>query len=481
MGNVRRAKRGNNDALSAKVDDTMGTPATLSNDAVQRVIRQNLAGVRACFLRIGRDGDQRSGKAIVSFEIGAGGDVHEHEGRRARVPGDVAARLRAGDGVALGVPEVAEGWPGDQLPVRVRRRVAAWRRCAGSSLPLATWPSRHGRVRWRSAHAAPDGAGPASPAGATAERRERQAGRGPTGGAGGGGRDDRRRGHDGRLGRRAVGGRGAASCIGTKPTATNTGVPAGFVLTPVNGDMTVTQDGTTIDGKDINGFLIIAASNVRVTRSIVRGHATPYTQNTGVIRINSGTNILIEDVEVAVAAPSATVDGMWGDHFVGRRLNIHGGVDGLKAGSNTTLECSYIHDQAYFASDPNQGGGPTHNDAIQILEGTGIHIAGNQLVAAKDQNAAIQITQDFGAVGDLHIESNWADGGGCTFNISHKGAASLAGVHVIGNRFGRNSFFDCPILKSTQTTLELSGNVWDDDGTTVPSRRTIDVAALGAR
>ena len=71
-------------------------------------------------------------------------------------------------------------------------------------------------------------------------------------------------------------------------------------------------------------------------------------------------------------------------------------------------------------------------------------------------------------MGDLHLESNWADGGGCTFNISHKGAASLADVHVIGNRFGRNSFYDCPILKSTQTTLELSGNVWDDTGMTVP-------------
>ena len=75
MGNVRRAKRSNNDALSAKVDDTTATPTTLSNETVQRVIRQNLAGVRACFLRIGRDGDQRSGKAIVSFEIAAGGDV----------------------------------------------------------------------------------------------------------------------------------------------------------------------------------------------------------------------------------------------------------------------------------------------------------------------------------------------------------------------------------------------------------------------
>lgn len=256
------------------------------------------------------------------------------------------------------------------------------------------------------------------------------------------------------------------SCIGTKPTAANTGVPAGVALTVVDGDVTVSQDGTAIDARDIHGFLIIAASNVRVTRSIVRGRAT--TSNMGVIRINAGSNILIEDVEIAVASPSATVDGMWGDNFTGRRLNIHGGVDGLKAGSNTTLECSYLHDQAYFASDPNQGGGPTHNDAIQILEGTGIRIVGNQLVASRDQNAAIQVTQDFGAVGGLRIEGNWADGGGCTFNISHKGADALTDVHASGNRFGRNSFFDCPILKSTKTTLDASGNVWDDDGTAVP-------------
>jgi hypothetical protein len=77
MGNVRRAKRGNNDALNAKVDEPVGTPATLSQEAIQRVVRQNLAGVRACFLRIGRDGEPRSGKAIVSFDVGPAGDVHD--------------------------------------------------------------------------------------------------------------------------------------------------------------------------------------------------------------------------------------------------------------------------------------------------------------------------------------------------------------------------------------------------------------------
>jgi hypothetical protein len=77
MGNVRRARRGSGDALNAKVEDSSGTPMMPSQEAVQKVIKQNLAGVRACFLRVGRDGNQRSGKAIVSFEIGPAGDVHD--------------------------------------------------------------------------------------------------------------------------------------------------------------------------------------------------------------------------------------------------------------------------------------------------------------------------------------------------------------------------------------------------------------------
>jgi hypothetical protein len=258
---------------------------------------------------------------------------------------------------------------------------------------------------------------------------------------------------------------GAPACAG-KPDATNTGVPAGTSLTIVNQDLTVSQDNTVIDAQDIHGFLTIKASHVRVLRSIVRGHAT--TATTAIIRIDSGTDILIEDTEVAAAEPSVDVDGISGSNFIGRRLHVHGGVDGMKLGSNTSIECSYIHDLISFASDPNQGGGPTHNDAIQILSGVGIRLVGNQLVAAKNQNAAIQITQDFGMVGDVHMERNWADGGGCTFNISHNGAASLTDVFTTGNRFGRNSFYDCPILKSTKTTLVSTGDVWDDDGTTVP-------------
>ncbi|HEY4244887.1 MAG TPA: hypothetical protein VGM88_33965 [Kofleriaceae bacterium] len=251
----------------------------------------------------------------------------------------------------------------------------------------------------------------------------------------------------------------------TKPDETTTGIPAGAQLSEIDGDVTVTTDGTVIEEQDIHGFLRIQANNVVVRDSVIRGTATDAT--TAILRIDSGTNILVEDTEIAVTTPSVDVDGIWAANATIRRVHIHGGVDGMKASDNTIVECSYIHDLVEFDSDPNQNGGPTHNDAIQILDGAHIEISHNQLTAAMSDNSAIQVTQDFGPVSDLLIHDNWSDGGGCTFNFSHKGGDSLA-VTTRDNRFGRNSFFDCPILESTQTTLDHMGDVWDDDGTPVP-------------
>ncbi len=260
-------------------------------------------------------------------------------------------------------------------------------------------------------------------------------------------------------------GGGRAGCGSAKPDDTNTGVPVGVALTEVDGDVDVKVDGTVIDGQDIHGFLIIEASHVTVSRSVVRATAT--TATTAAIRVKSGTDIVITDSEVAIGTPSVDVDGISASNASITRVNVHGGVDGMKLGDNAVVQCSYVHDMVSFASDPNQHGGATHNDAIQILGGANIEVTGNQLVSAKSQNSAIQVTQDFGLVTNLRIAGNWADGGGCTFNFAHKGGAALT-VTTRANRFGRNSFFGCPILKSTQTTLDSTGDVFDDDGTPVP-------------
>jgi hypothetical protein len=76
MGNVRRTRRPLKVALVTKGALDPNTPPEVpSPEDIERVIRQSLSGVSACYLRLSRAGDQRSGKAIVSFQIGAAGDV----------------------------------------------------------------------------------------------------------------------------------------------------------------------------------------------------------------------------------------------------------------------------------------------------------------------------------------------------------------------------------------------------------------------
>lgn len=256
-----------------------------------------------------------------------------------------------------------------------------------------------------------------------------------------------------------------SSGIVIKPDATNTGVPLGTNLTIYNGNLNIASPGV-YEALDVHGFVTISANNVTFRNSIVRG-GTP-SANRGIINVNSGTNILIDSVEISPTTPSVYWDGIWGGNYHARKLNIHDVVDGAKLDSNVTIELSYIHDLSYFANDPNQGGGPTHNDGLQILAGNTISVYGNNLEQTSDDNAAIQVTQDYGAVTNLSIEHNWLDGGGATLNIAHKVLSSLSGVLVKDNRFGRNSFYNAPILISTQTSIININNVWDDTGQPVP-------------
>lgn len=78
MGNVRRASR-----VKAEPPPVLTGPAAAqavadlplqpAGEEVQRIIRGNLMAVRGCYMNMARTGQARSGKAIVSFSIGADG------------------------------------------------------------------------------------------------------------------------------------------------------------------------------------------------------------------------------------------------------------------------------------------------------------------------------------------------------------------------------------------------------------------------
>jgi hypothetical protein len=246
-----------------------------------------------------------------------------------------------------------------------------------------------------------------------------------------------------------------------QPGSTNTGVPVGTKLSVYDGDLTITTAGTVIDGLDIHGFVWVKAANVTIRNSIVRGGQAGTTQRSLISSTQPG--VLIEDTELAPAYPSVNIDGLKGYGFTARRLNIHDAVDtAVIYGDNTTIEQSWLHDNRHYDSDPRQGGGPSHDDGIQVQGGSNIRLHANTITGGV--NAAIMVTQDYSATTDLTITDSWLGRGACTVNIAQKARGPLQGLQVTGNQFTRDSTYKCPMIidSTTRTTTTASNNTYTD-------------------
>ncbi len=242
------------------------------------------------------------------------------------------------------------------------------------------------------------------------------------------------------------------------PGPDNTGVPAGTVLTPYVGDLVVKTPGAVYDSLDIHGFVRIKARNVTIRRSIVRGG--PASVSTGLIKVTdpAATGFLLEDSELVPSEPSVFVDGIHGANFTLRRVEARGAVDLVKVfGDHVLVERSWLHGARDFDADPSHDGGPTHNDGVQVLAGRDIALVENTIAGAS--NAAVQVTQDVGAVADLRLEGNWLDGGGCTVNLAKKPQRTMGAVLVRDNVFGPSArHAGCHLLASRGTALSVGEN-----------------------
>ena len=256
----------------------------------------------------------------------------------------------------------------------------------------------------------------------------------------------------------------------SKPEAWNTGVPAGTTLRRHDGDLTITTPGTVIDSLDVYGFVRVQAPNVTIRRSIVRGGEATTGSGLVVATTASASNLVIEDSELVPRIVSPWLNGIQGGNFTLRRVESRGTVDNVGIHlSNVRVESSWLHGTTYFASSPQHGGTPSHNDAIQVHGGQNIRIVGNRLEEA--YNAAIMLQQNYSPTSDVVISRNWMNHGGCTVNVNHKGGTSLSGITITDNRFGRDTRnLDCAIIATAASNVATSGNVWDDTGTAVRIR-----------
>jgi len=258
---------------------------------------------------------------------------------------------------------------------------------------------------------------------------------------------------------------------GGKPSAATTGVPKGISLTQHHGDITVTKDGTVLRGLDIHGFVIVQAANVKIIDSVVRGgQAKGYA--TGLITNYGYPNLLISDVSVVAEHPSVYFDGIKGNNFTARRVHVVGNVDSIKIhGDNVTVEDSLLEDTTYYASDPHQGGGGTHNDNIQILSGKNLTITGNTIRGAT--NFAILGAAEHATIPDLVVHGNWVDGGHCTVKLQVRNGHRLTAT-VTDNKFGPNrKVRNCAFTAYPVVQLTEGGNVYEADGSPVGVLRVV--------
>jgi hypothetical protein len=241
-----------------------------------------------------------------------------------------------------------------------------------------------------------------------------------------------------------------------------TGGPIPVQKTVVHGDIVVTQPGRVLDNLDVHGFVEVRAADVKITNSIVRGGQA--TGSRGLIRNTTPTalNLLIQDVVLKPEFPSVYIDGIHGGNFTARRVDISGTVDGIKIfRSNARVLSSRIHDLTQYQVDPAQGGGPSHNDGVQILGGSNVVVSGNHILGGNA--SAIQVTQSQGPVIGLAVSKNYFNAGACMVHLQHKPLSTLGPVSVTDNKFGPNGLIPgCAIVRTRATTLVESGNYWSD-------------------
>lgn len=247
-----------------------------------------------------------------------------------------------------------------------------------------------------------------------------------------------------------------------KPGPNTTGVPRGLKLRRHDGNMTITKDGTVIDGMDIHGYIRIKAKNVTIRRSIIRG-AKGVKYNHGLIMNYEpwAVNTKVHDVTISPTEPTPYQDGLKGMNIHANRVEIKNTNDGAGFhGNNNSIKMSWIHSLKHYASGYYPGAKiPSHNDGIQIHGGNGNVFLGNSISDA--DNAAMQVGQDYSKISNITLGNNWLNDGGCTVNIHHKYKGPMSGIVVRNNLFGPNRRNkNCGIIATADSRVSAQNNRW---------------------
>ncbi|MEU8266256.1 DUF4082 domain-containing protein [Sphaerisporangium sp. NPDC049002] len=249
------------------------------------------------------------------------------------------------------------------------------------------------------------------------------------------------------------------------PGASDTGVPSGTNLKQSK-SITVTKDGTVIDGMEVSGEINVEADNVTIKNT--RLAASP--GDWGIIQRQGHSGLTVVDSEIFGNGKDRTqfaILNQGGDLTV-RRVDIHTISNGILT-EQGLVEDSYLHDPKYFSGD--------HTDMIMCTSGPPsgktLVIRGNTVINTLEQTGAIALFQDFGVVRNVTVEGNFLAGGGYSLYGGAGSKGTSSNIKVINNVFSRDVWakggYNGPVAYWDKGAPgnEWKGNVWED-GKAVP-------------
>ncbi|GAA3793233.1 hypothetical protein GCM10022226_10640 [Sphaerisporangium flaviroseum] len=249
------------------------------------------------------------------------------------------------------------------------------------------------------------------------------------------------------------------------PGAADTGVPSGTTLKQSK-SITITKDGTEIDGLEVHGEINVEADNVTIRNT--RLAAAP--GDWGIIQRQGHTGLTVEDSEIFGNGKERTQFAILnqGRDLTVRRVDIHTISNGILT-EQGLVEDSYLHDPKYFSGD--------HTDMIMCTSGppsgATLVIRGNTVINTLEQTGAVALFQDFGVVRNVTVERNFLAGGGYTLYGGAGSKGTSSNIKVVNNVFSRDVWakggYNGPVAYWDKGAPgnEWKGNVWED-GKVVP-------------
>ena len=240
------------------------------------------------------------------------------------------------------------------------------------------------------------------------------------------------------------------------PTPLSTGWTASGVgaLKPYRGPLMITKSGTVLDGVDIKGAIVIAASNVTIRNSRIQSSTDWY----AVRQYPEFRGLKLQYVEIT-ALPGAIPDQALsaGSYALLDHVYIHGMQRGVYVTSGMTISNSYLDD---FVNNSD-----SHAQAILALgQANHVRIINNVLGCGTNMcTAAVSVFPERGSNNDWVIDSNVLNGGAFAVYLGYSpqsGEKPNTNIRFTNNVFGTKYWQKSGEFGPVASWSNVASNSW---------------------